>query len=215
MLLKEVFPYLTLASCQHGVSQTCKLIIAQLRMKSISWKALSPFLFSETGSESKQNRSHSYKVQKCMCIHLFFWHHLKWSISMNKCGNVSCSLKELSEISNFNFQLWIFSEEEHIGVVILDFCDISVNVAKIGQSVAWLQEKGKEYGNVLTNPPLMVILMMILPISQNCFVYQPGLVKRSQEIYLYNGISKQPQICTKNKTSFEDFKSKVAVRHVY
>ena len=135
MLLKEVFPYLTLASCQHGVSQTCKLIIAQLRMKSISWKALSPFLFSETGSESKQNRSHSYKVQKCMCIHLFFWHHLKWSISMNKCGNVSCSLKELSEISNFNFQLWIVSEEEHIGVVILDFCDISVNVAKIGQSV--------------------------------------------------------------------------------
>ena len=54
---------------------------------------------------------------------------------MNKCGNVSCSLKELSEISNFNFQLWIVSEEEHIGVVILDFCDISVNVAKIGQSV--------------------------------------------------------------------------------
>ena len=116
---------------------------------------------------------------------------------MNKCGNVSCSLKELSEISNFNFQLWIVSEEEHIGVVILDFCDISVNVAKIGQSVAWLQEKGKEYCNVLTNPPLIVILVMILPISWNCFVYQPDLVKRSQEIYLYNGISKQLQICTK------------------
>ena len=38
---------------------------------------------------------------------------------------------------------------------------------------------------------------MILPISWNCFVYQPDLVKRSQEIYLYNGISKQLQICTK------------------
>ena len=42
-----------------------------------------------------------------------------------------------SQILTSSF-LWIVSEEEHIGVVILDFCDISINVAKIGQSVAWL-----------------------------------------------------------------------------
>ena len=62
MLLQEVFPCLPLESRQHGVSRTCKLIIAQFKMKSISRRALCPFPFTETGSESKHHRSHSCKV---------------------------------------------------------------------------------------------------------------------------------------------------------
>ena len=67
MLWQEVFSCLTLASRQHGVSQTCKLIITQLRMKSMWWKALCPFPFSETGSESKQQRE---VIPFSFCIHL-------------------------------------------------------------------------------------------------------------------------------------------------
>ena len=52
MLLQEVFPCLPLESRQHGVSRTCKLIIAQFKMKLISRRALCPFPFTETGSKA-------------------------------------------------------------------------------------------------------------------------------------------------------------------
>ena len=78
MLWQEVFSCLTLASRQHGVSQTCRLIITQLRMKSMWWKALCPFPFSETGSESKQQRE---VIPFSFCIHLRT--SLPWSNNFN------------------------------------------------------------------------------------------------------------------------------------
>ena len=69
MLWQEVFSCLTLASRQHGVSQTCKLIITQLRMKSMWWKRCVHFRFRKQDPKANNRERLYHLVSAFTCVH--------------------------------------------------------------------------------------------------------------------------------------------------